>query len=232
MKDADTTAGDALLATIAEHARATAHLTGRMRLDPRVLAALRRVRRAAFVPDDLQRYADDDCALPIGYGQTISQPFIVALMCDLIHPREDAVVLEIGTGSGYQAAILAELVRQVYSLEIVDELAQTARTRLRRLGYTNVDIATGDGHQGWPQHAPYAAIVVAAAPLAIPPPLIEQLKPGGTLVIPLGARACGQDLMLVSKDAQGRVAQRALLPVAFVPFTGGPCADPAGGAGD
>lgn len=211
---------DRLLDDIRYEVRETREFTGRSALSARVLDALRRVPRHAFVGDSLQDRAYDNHPLPIGYGQTISQPYIVALMTDLIAPNDDAVVLEIGTGSGYQAAVLAELVRQVYSLEIVDELAVTARARLQRLGYANVEVRTGDGRLGWPEHAPYDAIVVTAAPTAIPPPLIEQLKPGGALVIPVGERIFGQELLLISKDEGGRIDRRHILPVAFVPLTG------------
>ena len=213
---------DVLLDEIRYGVRETRDLTGRSALDSRVLDALRRVPRHAFVGAELQDRAYDNHPLPIGYGQTISQPYIVALMTDLIRPRDDAVVLEIGTGSGYQTAVLAELVRQVYSLEIVDELAVAARERLQRLGYENVEVRSGNGAQGWPEHAPYDAIVVTAAPSGIPPALIEQLKPGGALVIPVGERFFGQDLLLVSKDLHGRIEETNVLPVAFVPLTGWP----------
>lgn len=213
---------DVLLDDVLCDVRETRCVTGRQTLDARVLAALRRVPRHAFVPDELQDRAYDNTPLPIGYGQTISQPYIVALMTDLIRPQADAVVLEVGTGSGYQTAILAELVRQVYSLEIVDQLAQQARERLRRLGYDNIEVRSGNGRLGWPEHAPYDAIVVTAAPTGIPPALIEQLKPGGTLVIPVGERFFGQDLLLVTKDEKGRIEEKNVLPVAFVPLTGWP----------
>lgn len=220
MKQAHDHRVDALLDEIQYDVQQTRHLTARQAFDARVLAALRRVPRHVFVPDALQDRAYDNNPLPIGCGQTISQPYIVALMTDLIMPRGDAVVLEVGTGSGYQTAILAELVRQVYSLEIVDELAQTAAQRLQRLGYENIEVRSGNGRLGWPEHAPYDAIVVTAAANGIPPPLIEQLKPGGTLVIPVGDRIFGQELLLVSKDEQGRTTQKSVLPVAFVPLTG------------
>jgi protein-L-isoaspartate(D-aspartate) O-methyltransferase len=211
---------DRLLDDIRYEVSETREFTGRPALSARVLDALRRVPRHAFVGDSLQDRAYVNHPLPIGYGQTISQPYIVALMTDLIRPSDDAVVLEIGTGSGYQAAVLAELVRQVYSLEIIDELAVTARARLLRLGYSNVEVRTGDGRLGWPEHAPYDAIVVTAAPTAIPPPLIDQLKPGGALVIPVGERIFGQELLLVGKDESGRIDRKRILPVAFVPLTG------------
>ena len=211
---------DLLLDEIREEMRGTRHYTGRAALDQRVVAALGAVPRHAFVPDELQYGAYANRPLPIGHGQTISQPYIVALMTDLIRPRADDVVLEIGTGSGYQAAILSRLVKQVYSMEIVDALALQAAARLQRLGYDNVEVRAGNGRQGWPQHAPYDAILVTAAAVTIPAALIEQLKPGGSLVIPVGAQHDAQDLVLVSKDADGRIEKRSVLPVVFVPLTG------------
>ncbi len=213
---------DCLLDEIRQEVRDTRRFTGRPALDERVLAALRKVPRHRFVPKKLQDCAYLNDPLPIGHGQTISQPYIVAIMTDLVQPQADFVVLEIGTGSGYQTAILAELVQQVYSLEIVDELAETARDRLQRLGYTNVEVRSGNGHFGWPEHAPYDAIVVTAAASGIPPPLIEQLKPGGTLIIPVGDRYFGQALIVVKKDNKGRIDQKNVLPVAFVPLIGSP----------
>ena len=212
---------ETLLETIDENLRETRDLTGRARLDARVRAALRRVPRHVFVPEGMQAQAYADHPLPIGHGQTISQPTIVALMSELITPHADAVVLEIGTGSGYQTAILAELCAHVYSLEIVAALAQSARERLQRLGYDNVEVRAGDGRLGWPEHAPYDAIMVTAAPEEIPPALVEQLKPGGTLVIPVGERYVGQQLLCVRKNADGSTERSAVLPVVFVPLTGG-----------
>lgn len=211
-----------LLDEIRQEVRDTRRLTGRQALDERVMAALRKVPRHAFVSARLQDCAYLNEPLPIGHGQTISQPYIVALMTDLIQPQADHVVLEAGTGSGYQSAILAELVQQVYSLEIVDELAEAARERLQRMGYGNVEVRTGNAHFGWPAHAPFDSIIVTAAATAIPPPLIEQLRPGGKLVIPLGERYFGQDLLLISKDARGRITEKRILPVAFVPLIGSP----------
>ncbi|MFZ4537113.1 protein-L-isoaspartate(D-aspartate) O-methyltransferase [Propionivibrio sp.] len=202
--------------------RLTRDFTGLQALDEQVLAALRKVPRHAFVPKKVQDCAYLNDPLPIGYGQTISQPYIVALMTDLIQPQADDVVLEIGTGSGYQTAILAELVQQVYSLEIIDELAEAARERLQSLGYENIEVRSGNGHFGWPEHAPYDAIVVTAAPTGIPSALIEQLKPGGTLVIPVGERMFGQELLLIRKDEKGMIEEKSLLPVAFVPLIGSP----------
>jgi protein-L-isoaspartate(D-aspartate) O-methyltransferase len=166
--------------------------------------------------------AYEDTPLSIGQGQTISQPYIVALMTSLAKPAKDHVVLEIGTGSGYQAAVLARLASRVYSVEIVEPLARRAAERLKELGYQNVTVRQGDGHQGWAEHAPYDAIVVTAAAREIPLALIEQLKPGGRMVIPVGERFSTQDLMLIEKDRDGKAhTRRALLPVRFVPLTGG-----------
>jgi len=195
--------------------------TGRQRLEPRVLEAMERVPRHRFVrPGELDdAYANRP--LPIGHGQTISQPFIVALMTDLAKPEPEHRVLEIGTGSGYQAAVLAELVKQVYTIEIVDPLGMAARERLPALGYRNVEVRTGDGYYGWEEHAPFDAIVVTAAASHIPPPLVKQLKPGGRMIIPVGPAFLTQHLMLVEKRADGTVVSRQLLPVRFVPLTGG-----------
>lgn len=211
---------DRLLDEIRNEVRATGYLTGRSALQQRVFDALRTVPRHVFVPDELQESAYANHPLPIGYGQTISQPYIVALMTDLIQPGPEDVILEVGTGSGYQAAILSRLVKQVYSLEIIEALAEHARQHLQRLGYDNVEVRTGNGRFGWPEHAPYDAIVVTAAAPEVPPALIEQLKPGGTLVIPVGRQHFGQGLLTISKDAQGRTEERRILPVAFVPLTG------------
>jgi len=211
---------DCLLDEIREEVRATRHLTGRPVLDDRVMAALREVPRHEFVPLELQFGAYANHPLPIGHGQTISQPYIVALMTDLIRPRPDAVVLEIGTGSGYQAAILSRLVNRVYSMEIVEALAAAAGERLRRLGYDNVEVRAGNGCLGWPQHAPFDAILVTAAASRIPPALIEQLRPGGILVMPVGAQHAGQELIAVRKRASGAIEETRVLPVVFVPLTG------------
>jgi protein-L-isoaspartate(D-aspartate) O-methyltransferase len=211
---------DRLLDEIRDEVGATGYLTGRSALRQRVFEALRMVPRHFFVPEELQDSAYANHPLPIGHGQTISQPYIVALMTDLIQPGPADVILEVGTGSGYQAAILSRLVKQVYSLEIIEALAEQARRRLQRLGYDNVEVRTGNGHFGWPEHAPYDAIVVTAAARRVPPVLIEQLKPGGTLVIPVGRQHFGQELLTISKDERGLTEERRLLPVAFVPLTG------------
>jgi protein-L-isoaspartate(D-aspartate) O-methyltransferase len=190
-------------------------------MSPRVRAAMAKVLRHAFVPVDEVRLAYANIPLPIGLGQTISQPYIVAIMTDLLDVEPDDVVLEVGAGSGYQAAVLAELAARVYTIEIVEELAERARERLERLGYDNVEVRVGDGYDGWAEHAPYDAIIVTAAAPVVPPPLLEQLKPGGRMVIPLGEAWAAQDLVRVEKDADAQVRERSLLPVAFVPLTRG-----------
>jgi protein-L-isoaspartate(D-aspartate) O-methyltransferase len=190
-------------------------------LDADVLAAMRKVPRHALVPKDMRPHSYEDRPLPIGYGQTISQPYIVALMTHLLEVDAGDVVLEVGTGSGYQAAVLSELVRDVYTIEIVEPLADRASEDLRRLGYDNVTVRAGDGYYGWEEHAPFDGIVVTAAASYIPPPLIDQLRPGAKMVIPVGASFLVQHLMLVEKDAAGEVTTTLLLPVRFVPLRGG-----------
>ncbi len=194
---------------------------GETELDPATLAALSKVPRQEFVSRDLRSSAYENRPLPIGYGQTISQPFIVAVMTDLLRLHPGASVLEVGTGSGYQAAILAELGAKVYTIEIIPELAKEATERLKRLGYAQVTTKVGDGYEGWPEHAPFDAIIVTAAPTQIPPPLVRQLKPGGRMVIPVGGRFMMQYLVLVEKRKDGKIDTRELLPVQFVPLTGG-----------
>ena len=213
---------DSLLDQIREDYRETAIYTGRTLPNERVMQALHEVPRHLFVPTELLPNAYFNQPLPIGHGQTISQPYIVALMTDLIQPKADAVVLEVGTGSGYQAAILGQLVKQVYSVEIIEKLALLARERLHRLGYLNIEVMAGNGHLGWPEHAPYDAILVTAAAERIPAALIAQLKPGGKLVIPIGGYLGGQSLMLVNKDARGLIDTRNVLPVMFVPLVAEP----------
>jgi protein-L-isoaspartate(D-aspartate) O-methyltransferase len=185
-----------------------------------VLEAMRTVPRHEFVPLPLHAEAYDNRPLPIGHGQTISQPYLVAVMTALLHVHRASRVLEVGTGSGYQTAVLAELVQHVYSLEIIPELAESARERLQRLGYTNITTRPDDGYYGWEAHAPFDAIMVAAAASHVPPPLIGQLKPGGRMIIPVGSSFLTQHLMLVHKDEVGRVKSRRMLPVEFVPLTG------------
>lgn len=190
-------------------------------LASRVLEVMGAVPRHEFVPDRLKGEAYADRPLPIGFGQTISQPFIVAIMTDLLRVGKNDVVLEIGTGSGYQAAVLAHLVRRVYTIEIIPGLAEGATDRLRHLGYADVETRVGDGYYGWEEAAPFDGIVVTAAATGIPPPLIRQLKPGGRMVIPVGAPFALQFLTLVELDTERRATTRQLLPVAFVPLTGG-----------
>lgn len=190
------------------------------KFDQDVLDALSTVERHQFVPYEQRPYAYENRPLPIGHGQTISQPYIVALMTELVDADPDDVVLEIGTGSGYQAAILAKLVSQVYSIEIIEALALEAQARLARLGYDNVTTRLADGYYGWEQHAPFDAIVVTAAASHVPPPLIQQLKPGGRMVIPVGDRFVTQQLLLLEKTGGNEVITRQVAPVRFVPLTG------------
>ena len=185
-----------------------------------VLEAMRRVLRHEFVPDRYKSQSYVDMPLPIGYDQTISQPYIVAYMTELLDPKKEHKVLEVGTGSGYQAAVLAELVKHVYTIEIIKELGESAEERLKRLAYKNVTVKIGDGYFGWEEHAPYDAIIVTAAPDHIPPMLLHQLKPGGKLVIPVGGRFRVQNLTLVQKTEAGSVMTRQVMPVVFVPLTG------------
>jgi protein-L-isoaspartate(D-aspartate) O-methyltransferase len=199
--------------------RETAGWTGRSALDPRVLAALRRVPRHEFVPAASEDAAYANCALPIGSGQTISQPYIVALMTDLAELGRRGRVLEVGTGCGYQAAVLGEIADRVYTIETVPRLAAEARERLARLGYANVEVREGDGWAGWPEQAPFDAILVTAAAREVPPPLLAQLAPGGRLVLPVGDTPFSQHLMVVEKDPDGNLKERGVLPVAFVPLT-------------
>jgi len=210
----------AMVRTIALYAAEAKSAIGRDRLSSQVLDAMGMVPRHAFVPEEERSRAYADRPLPIGYGQTISQPFIVAVMTDLMQIRPDHVVLEIGTGSGYQAAVLAQLAHQVYTIEIVPGLASGAAQRLKSLGYTNVAARLGDGYYGWPEAAPFDSIIVTAAASQIPPPLIQQLKAGGRMIIPIGAPFSLQHLVLVEVDQERKVKTRELLPVAFVPLTG------------
>lgn len=200
---------------------ATSPYTDRGALSPSVMAAMGKVERHRFVPAWLTVFAYLNRPLPIGYGQTISQPLIVALMTDLMKVKEGDKVLEIGTGSGYQAAILAEIVKSVYSIEIIEPLGKEAAERLKSLGYSNVEVRVGDGYYGWPEEMPFDAIIVTAASSHVPPPLLKQLKPGGRMVIPLGTHFMTQYLMLVEKQTDGSVTSRQIVPVSFVPFTGG-----------
>jgi protein-L-isoaspartate(D-aspartate) O-methyltransferase len=214
--------GDVAAVTIYVSAR-----IGKAALAKAVMDAMGSVPRHEFVPIELQPYAYANTPLPIGYDKTISQPFIVALMTDLLDVNATDVVLEIGTGLGYQAAILAKLARKVYSVEIIEELAQQAEQRLGRLGYTNIELKIGNGYYGWPEHAPFDKIIVTAAPELIPPLLIQQLKPNGRMVIPTGLPE-SQQLTLVAKQREGELTITEILPVRFSAFEGGE----SGGLGD
>jgi protein-L-isoaspartate(D-aspartate) O-methyltransferase len=210
----------AMVETIAARDSTTDKALGREEIDPRVLQAMARVPRHALVPEDLRSVAYENRPLPIGHGQTISQPYIVAIMTDLLALQPGDRVLEIGTGSGYQAAVLAELGVKVYSIEIIEPLGKLARTNLAGLGYDAIELRIGDGYYGWEDQAPFDAIIVTAAASHIPPPLIRQLRPGGHMIIPVGSRFLVQQLVLVDKDAAGEVTTRQVLPVSFVPLTG------------
>lgn len=207
---------EAIRASVAE----TAYYTGRKALSDKVMAAMGAVAREEFVLPDYRHAAYRNTALPIAAGQTISQPLIVALMTDLLDPEPGDVILEVGTGSGYQAAVLSHLVQHVYSVEIVEELAASAAAVLKAQGYDNVTVRAGDGYAGWPEHAPFDGIIVTAGAPHIPPPLLQQLKPGGKLVIPVDNDDGHQDLLLVEVNDAGEPEERDVLPVRFVPLTG------------
>lgn len=183
-----------------------------------VLKSMKTVKRHLFVPDNAIADAYTDRPLPIGYGQTISQPYIVGYMTEVINPKPEYKVLEIGTGSGYQAAVLAEIVKEVYTIEIIPELGHAAAARLEKLGYANVHVNVSDGYFGWPEHGPYDAIIVTAAAEFVPPPLLEQLKEGGKIVIPIGSPFMNQMLMSIDKKGE-KMTTKSLMPVVFVPFT-------------
>ena len=200
--------------------RETSFYLDKEALDPRVMEAIATVPRHRFVPDDQRAHAYENRPLPIGHGQTISQPYIVAIMTDMLKLKPGDRVLEIGTGSGYQAAILAALTDAVFTIEIIQPLAREAQARFRRLGYSNIKSRIGDGYYGWEEHSPFDAIIVTAAADHVPPPLIKQLKPGGRMVIPVGGRFLTQQLVLVTKDQDQHVTTRQILPVRFVPLTG------------
>ncbi|MDY0188463.1 MAG: protein-L-isoaspartate(D-aspartate) O-methyltransferase [Syntrophus sp. (in: bacteria)] len=199
----------------------TALYVGSSAISPSVIKAMEKVERHRFVPSGLVPLAYLNRPLPIGHGQTISQPYIVALMTDLMKVKPGDRVLEIGTGSGYQAAILAELAGSVYSIEIIEALGREAATRLKALGFRNVKAKVGDGYYGWPEAAPFDSIMVTAAASHVPPPLVRQLKRGGRMVIPMGTQFLTQSLMLVEKKQDGSIISRQILPVRFVPLTGG-----------
>jgi len=209
-----------LLDEIESEYKYTSGMTGKETLDPKVKAAIANVPREKFVPKTHIDSAFYNGPLPIGHGQTISQPYIVAIMTDLLELEADDVILEIGTGSGYQAAILAQLCKQVYSIEYIPALADIARPRFEKLGYDNIETMTGNGFDGWPEHAPYDGVIVTASATHIPGPLIEQLKPGGRMVIPIGEQYFHQELTLVKKTEDGELDIRDIFGVAFVPFQG------------
>jgi protein-L-isoaspartate(D-aspartate) O-methyltransferase len=209
----------AMVETIKDYARSRPAVLGQQGFSQRVLEAMGQTKRHLFIPERSCSIAYADTPLPIGLGQTISQPFIVALMTQLAEVAPDHVVLEIGTGSGYQAAVLAHLARKVCTIEIVPQLAESATKTLRDLGYDNVSVKPGDGYAGWPDCGPFDAIVVTAALGQIPPPLIEQLKVGGRLVMPVGADYGAQQLTVVEKIATDKTTTRTVAPVRFVPFT-------------
>ena len=211
-----------MLAEIEGEVAYTRSLIGRSKLDPRVMAAISKVSRETFVSTDLKDFAYENGPLPIGYGQTISQPYIVALMTDLLQLEPDHIVLEVGTGSGYQSAVLSQLVKKIFTIERIQALGDAAAVRLKSLGYSNIQYRTGNGYDGWPEHAPYDAIIVTAAASHIPQALIEQLKSGGRLVIPVGLPYLPQELMLVEKNEQGKIYTRDILGVAFVPLQEAP----------
>ena len=211
---------EAMLEAVRESVRNSADYTGRSELSDRVMDAMGGVAREEFVLPEYRHLAYRNTPLPIEAGQTISQPLIVALMTELLDPQPGDVILEVGTGSGYQAAVLAKLVKHVYSVEIVEELAISAAAVLQRLGYANVTVRAGDGYAGWPEHAPFDGIIVTAAAEHLPPPLLQQLKPGGKLVIPVGEEHGYQELLVVEVDAVGEISRQSVLPVRFVPLTG------------
>lgn len=209
-----------MLREIDAEARYTREMIGCERFSSQVMEAMKRVPRHEFVGQGLRAHAYDNGPLPIGWGQTISQPYIVALMTELAYVGKGQKVLEVGTGSGYQTAVLAELGARVYTIEIVAELAREAAERLARLGYNAIHTRLGDGYHGWQEEAPFDAVVVTAAADEVPPPLVEQLKPGGRLIIPVGGPYGAQELLLVEKRPDGSVRESNMLPVAFVPLTG------------
>jgi len=210
-----------MVKTIENNVIETAHYIGSGSLSSEVMASIGKTPRHEFVPDNLRKYAYANRPIPIGYQQTISQPYIVALMTNLLESDRDDVVLEVGTGSGYQAAILAPLVKKVFTIEIIEPLASAAEKRLARLGYSNIEVKNADGFYGWPEQAPFNRIIVTAAGGQIPPPLLKQLSKGGRMVIPVGSPFTVQYLLLIEKDHAGEITTRHILPVRFVPLTGG-----------
>ncbi len=210
----------AMLKLIEEHVKETSLYLDKQALNPMVMKAMGRVPRHEFVPASQKRFAYENRPLPIGYGQTISQPYMVAVMTDLLKVNSSSKVLEVGTGSAYQAAILSEMVDSVYTIEIIKALSEQASKRVHQFGYNNIHVKTGDGYYGWEEHAPFDVIIVTAAASHVPPPLIKQLKPGGRMVIPVGSRFMTQELLLINKQLDGKLITRQILPVMFVPLTG------------
>ena len=215
-----TMARQAMVRLIEDDVKSTRFYLDKEILDEKVMQMMAKVPRHEFVPDRNKDYAYENRPLPIGHGQTISQPYIVAIMTDLLDLKPDSRVLELGTGSGYQAAILSGLVKEVYSIEIVEPLGLAAKARLARLGYDNVTVKIGDGYYGWEEEAPFDAIIVTAAASHIPPALSKQLKVGGRMIIPVGTMFMTQQLLLVSKQDKAKLVSRQILPVRFVPVTG------------
>lgn len=210
-----------LMESIQAHTRASASMTGVEAIDPAVIKIMSEIPRHEFVPPELRKLAYFDMPLPLGYGQKLSQPFLTALMTHVAEVGKDDVVFETGTDSGYQAAILSRLARRVFSVEVVEPLAEAAAERLRRLGYTEIEVKAGDGYYGWKEKGPFDVIIVKEAIHHIPPPLLNQLKPGGRMVIPVGPLDQSQELKLVRKDEEGRISERTVLPVRFAPLQGG-----------
>lgn len=219
-KDEYAAARAAMVKSIERHVKETSLYLDKEALNPSVMEALGHVPRHEFVPPSQRHVAYENRPLPIGYGQTISQPYIVAVMTDLLKVNSSSKVLEVGTGSAYQAAILSGLVNRVYTIEIIEALSEQASERLHRLGYDNVQVKTGDGYYGWEEHAPFDVIIVTAASSHVPPSLIKQLKPGGRMVIPVGSRFMTQELLLINKQLDNKLVTRQILPVMFVPLTG------------
>ncbi len=209
-----------MLTAIQQTVETTESYTGKASLNKRVIEAMITVPRHEFVPLNVRSRAYENRALPISHEQTISQPYIVALMTDLAAVTSESIVLEVGTGSGYQAAVLSEVVKHVYSIEIIEPLGKQAKLLLQELGYDNITLKIGDGYYGWPKYAPFDAILVTAAAEHVPQQLIQQLKPGGRLVIPVDENKLAQSLMILTKGTDGEIEQRDVLPVAFVPLTG------------
>jgi protein-L-isoaspartate(D-aspartate) O-methyltransferase len=213
-------ARQSMVETIKKGTKSTSRSVGRLTLEKKVIGAVGSVKRHKFVPENYRVNAYDNRPLPIGHGQTISQPYIVAAMTELLDLKESDRVLEVGTGSGYQAAVLAHIVKKVYTLEIIEPLGLKAKERLKELGYKNIEVQIGDGYYGLKSKAPFDAIIVTAAAGQIPPPLLKQLKPGGRMVIPVGSQFYVQQLVFVKKDMNGKVTVRQIIPVRFVPLTG------------